>query len=95
VYGVPVLLTDHSPAAELEKLAQGMIEETEASLDSHERLALAMARSAGIKSGKFLSQEEMSMLIDELFACSIPSSTPMGKPIIHTIKLEELDRFFR
>jgi DNA mismatch repair protein MutL len=95
VYGVPVLLTDHSPAKELEKLAQSMLEETETTLGSHERLALSLAKSAGIKSGKILSQEEMSMLIDELFACSIPSATATGKQIIHTIKLDELDRFFR
>ncbi len=95
IYAVPVLLTDHQASRELEKLAQELLEETSGNMERHEKIALSLARSVGIKSGKMLTQEEMSMLIDELFACSIPSVSPGGKPIIHTIKLEELDRFFR
>lgn len=95
IYAVPVLLTDHHASKELEKLATELLDETAGTLDRLEKIALSLAKSVGIKAGKSLTSEEMSMLIDELFACSIPSVTASGKPIIHTIKLEELDRFFR
>ena len=54
-----------------------------------------MARNMSIKSGKKLTQEEMNNLIDELFACKMPYSTPNGKPTISTISTDELDRRFR
>lgn len=95
VYGVPVLLTDHPIARELERIAEELLTETPGTNARKEKLALSLARTAGIKTGKFLSQEEMSTLIDELFACTMPSVTPAGKPIVHTIRLEEIDRFFR
>ena len=48
-----------------------------------------------IKSGKNLSQEEMNSIIDELFACKMPYSTPNGKPTITTFSSDELDKRFK
>jgi DNA mismatch repair protein MutL len=48
-----------------------------------------------VKSGKELRQEEMNNLIDELFACKMPYSTPSGKPTITTFSLDDLDRRFK
>jgi DNA mismatch repair protein MutL len=54
-----------------------------------------MARSTAIKSGKSLTQEEMHTIIDELFACRMPYSTPGGKPTITTFSSDDLDKRFK
>ena len=41
-------------------------------------LALTLARAAAIVYGQVLSNDEMSNLVDSLFACSTPSYTPDG-----------------
>ena len=63
--------------------------------DKRENLARSMAFNTAIKSGKVLTQEEMNNLIDELFACKMPYSTPTGKPTITTFSLEDLDKRFK
>ena len=81
-------------------LLEGVIEnfkhnEIELKSSKSENLARSLAYNMAIKSGKVLSAEEMSNLIDELFACEMPYSTPSGKPTITTISLEELDKKFK
>ena len=57
----------------------------------YERLALTMARFAAITAGKTLSDEEMLLLVSQLFACSTPNYTPDGKLIISVISDEEIE----
>lgn len=59
-----------------------------------DRLAQAMARRASIDHGRVLQQEEMTQLIDELFACDLPYSAPNGKPTMITMSLDELEKRF-
>ncbi len=59
-----------------------------------EKLAQAMARRASIEHGKVLHVEEMTQLIDELFACDLPYSAPNGKPTLITLSLDELEKRF-
>ncbi len=82
------------------KLLEGLIENyklnfQELRSNKRENLARSMARNMAIKSGKLLTQEEMNNLIDELFACKMPYSTPNGKPTISTISTDELDKRFK
>jgi DNA mismatch repair protein MutL len=53
-----------------------------------------MARNLAIKPGKHLAPEEMRMIIDELFACQMPYSTPSGKPTIITLSIDDLEKRF-
>ena len=53
-----------------------------------------MARQQAIKAGQSLSQKEMLVLIDELFACSTPNVTPTGAPTYLEFKEDYLDRMF-
>lgn len=66
----------------------------ELKLDRRDALARSMARNSSIKSGVVLGQEEMNMLIEQLFACKAPNFSISGKPVIQTISLGELDRKF-
>ena len=49
---------------------------------------------AAIKAGDKLSEKEMRLLIDQLFATSMPYVCPHGRPIVIKISLEEFDRRF-
>ena len=57
-----------------------------------EIVAKAMAKNLSIRSGVPLTKEEMSHMVDELFACKMPYSSPTGKPTLITISLDELDK---
>ncbi len=59
-----------------------------------DKLAQAMARRASIDYGKVLQPQEMTQLIDELFACDLPYSAPSGKPTMVTMTLDELEKRF-
>ena len=95
VSGVPVELKEQN----IKKIIEGLLEqfkmnESELKLKKHENLAISMARSASIKSGKKLSYEEMKALVDELFSCEMPYSLPNGKPTTITLNLEDLNQQF-
>jgi DNA mismatch repair protein MutL len=96
IHGVPADTAEFDSAA----LLEGLIENYKQNLlelksDKRENLARSMARNMAIKSGKALTQEEMNNLIDELFACKMPYSTPNGKPTITTFSSDDLDKRFK
>ena len=57
-----------------------------------EKLALSFARSVAINYGKPLSVEEITDIVNKLFACPTPNYTPDGKKIISVIDDEDMDR---
>ncbi len=66
----------------------------ELELGVQENLARALARSAALKRGQPLSVVEMQDLIDHLFACSLPYTSPSGRTVFITFELEELLKRF-
>jgi len=96
IHGVPA----DTSAYDSVKLLEGLLENYKQNLlelksDKRENLARSMARNTAIKSGKALTQEEMQNIIDELFACKMPYSTPSGKPTITTFSSDDLDKRFK
>ena len=57
-------------------------------------LALTLARAAAIVYGQVLSNDEMSSLVDNLFACPSPNYTPDGRTLLTTIKEEDIEKIF-
>lgn len=57
-------------------------------------IAQTLAISASVKPGQILNKEEMSLMIDKLFACKNPYYSPMGKPTFLKIDESELDKKF-
>ena len=55
-------------------------------------LAASLAKAAAGYAAETLKPEEAQALIDRLFACETPSICPTGKPVIHIIPIEELDK---
>jgi DNA mismatch repair protein MutL len=59
-----------------------------------EKISRAMARSMSVKAGKGLSEEEMRLMIDQLFACEQPHFTPQGKKTYTILSLDDLEKLF-
>jgi len=83
-----------------QKVLEGIMEEYKNSagaekLDKREKLARAFAKNTAIKIGRPLAYEEMTRLIDELFACKLPYYSPDGRPALITISSDELDKKFK
>jgi DNA mismatch repair protein MutL len=63
-------------------------------LNKRENLARALAHSSAIRAGKQLSQQEMSSLIDELFACENAYTAPSGNFTFVSFSMDELQKRF-
>lgn len=59
-----------------------------------ERLIRVIAQQHAIKSGKILGQEEMQKLVEDLFACTYPNTTPNGNPTYIEFKKDYLLKLF-
>jgi DNA mismatch repair protein MutL len=78
----------------LEVLEDYEINQRENKLEERENLAKSYSCKAAIKAGDYLNDKEMRLLIDQLFATSMPYVCPHGRPIVIKISLEEFDRRF-
>ena len=63
-------------------------------LEIKDNLAKSYSCKAAIKAGDKLSENEMRILVDKLFATSMPYVCPHGRPIVIKIQIEELDKRF-
>jgi DNA mismatch repair protein MutL len=59
-----------------------------------EKIVRCMTRQQAIKAGQSLTQQEMQVLLEELFACTTPNITPTGNPTYLEFKEDYLDRMF-
>lgn len=68
--------------------------EIEKHLEQRDNLAKSYSCKAAIKAGDKLTEREMRILVDQLFATSMPYVCPHGRPIIVKIPLSEFDKRF-
>ncbi len=78
-----------------EVLAKAKTAEGDPLSQINETIASSLAEASGLKTGQNLKQEEMSDLIDRLFASTNPNYTPNGKKIISILTYEELESRLR
>lgn len=96
IQGVPVGIEGLDPTALVEHILVDAIEKGDVQKEEiHRTMALTMARSAAIVVGQVLTVEEMSKLIDELFACEMPTYTPDGKKVFVIIDEDEILKWFK
>lgn len=102
-FGKTAVIIDGIPAdlkmANEKQLLEGFIEQfkhfqNNLSISTDERIARAIAQRSALKSGIVLTQEEMSSLIDQLFACKQPGYAPNGDKTTHILELEKIDQIF-
>ncbi len=63
-------------------------------LEQKDNLAKSYSCKTAIKAGDKLDERAMRLLIDQLFATSMPYVCPHGRPIVIKIPLNEFDRRF-
>jgi DNA mismatch repair protein MutL len=59
-----------------------------------EKLMRSLSLQQCLKAGVSLTQKEMHVLVNDLFACDTPNSTPNGKPTYMSFKKDEMDKIF-
>ncbi len=95
IEGVP---DDIKPGSEekilLEILDEYLINQREKELETRDNIAKSYSCKTAIKAGDKLSESEMKLLIDQLFATSMPYVCPHGRPIVVKISLNEFDKRF-
>ena len=77
-----------------EFISEYMNNQSEKQLEEKDNIAKSYSCKAAIKAGDNLTEKEMRLLIDQLFATSMPYVCPHGRPIVIKISLEEFDRRF-
>lgn len=68
--------------------------QTDLQIKGRDNLAKSIARRSAIKQGDKLTAKEMRTLIDQLFMCEMPYASPLGRPTIIKISIDELDKRF-
>lgn len=95
IHGTPADIVQGNEKSILEKmLEQYKHFSNDIKFSSREKLMRSLAWQQSIKSGKALTQKEMQSLIEDLFVCKTPNTTPNGKPTYMTFKKDELDKLF-
>ena len=94
VHGVPAELDGADIQSSLHSMLESFITDTEPNLGNREKLAKAMSLQASTRAGKYLAPEERQNLLDLLFACDNPYTSPTGRKCFITIELEDLLKRF-
>jgi DNA mismatch repair protein MutL len=96
INGIPAGIEKFNPSSLLKNIVSQAIE-----TDCHvresicEAIALSLAKSTAIPSGKKLSVDEMNSLIASLFSSTSYSYTPDGRLVLSVFSDEELDKRFK
>ncbi len=93
VNGVPAELNHHDEQGLVEYILENYKQQT-SQTDKKEKIARTLSKRASVKIGTKLNDEEMSVLMDELFACKIPDYSPDGNTCIIKLNMEDLFGMF-
>jgi len=95
IKGIPADLSDEDPSIWLDLFLREFKEKGGDIRGERDRMiASALARTGAIKPGKVLMPREMREILDQLFACGEPGTTPDGKTVFRILPLENFDKMF-
>lgn len=95
ITGVPSYLWHRVEPSRLIAILDELSEQGGGQVESpHERMMKSVACHMAIRGGDSLTMEEMERLVKELYATGESFTCPHGRPIMVTLKREELDRWF-
>jgi DNA mismatch repair protein MutL len=95
VHGTPSALDSNTSIEQvIEQLIDQYVNNLEFELGIEDNLARSMSFSSCLKKGKKLEKEEMTALVDMLFACKLPTKSPSGKKCFVIYDLNEIDKRF-
>jgi DNA mismatch repair protein MutL len=93
--GLPAELQYQNEQELIEDMLDGVKKSASNEALINDRIARTLARRASVKSGTKLNEEEITSLIDALFACETPYLSPDGKPCLTKLSLEDLFKLIR
>lgn len=95
VSGLPVNVAESEVSILLEELINDLQQEVpDSSFSQTDSIAKSMARSLAIKTGIVMSEKEQENMVNSLFACKEPGTSPFNKPTFITVSVEDLDKRF-
>lgn len=95
ILGIPVSITESEVSIVLEDLLNDMEDDAPADVDIlHDRIAKSLAQSLAVKTGTYLSDKEQENIVNSLFGCEDPQTSPFGKTTFITMKVEDIDKKF-
>ncbi|MCC7524918.1 MAG: DNA mismatch repair endonuclease MutL [Chitinophagaceae bacterium] len=95
VQGIPADVAGGNEKVAIEQLLEQYKHfSSEVKFSKREKLLRSLAWQHAIKPGRILSQKEMKVLTDEMFACVQPNITPSGKPTYIAFKKDYLENMF-
>ena len=95
IVGIPSdIKIEHEVEILLDILHEYRKNEQTKQMEVRDNLAKSFSCKAAIKAGDKLTDKEMRILVDKLFATSMPYVCPHGRPIVIKIPLEEFDKRF-
>lgn len=94
--GVPPQIADKNPRETLSAILDDIAAlERDGSEPVSRRIALSMARTAAIRPGTSLSEQEMEAIMSDLLKLASPDYTPDGRLIISIISADDIARPFQ
>lgn len=95
ILGIPVSITESEVSIVLEDLLNDMQDDAPADVDIlHDRIAKSLAQSLAVKTGTYLSDKEQENIVNSLFGCEDPQTSPFGKTTFITMEVEDIDKKF-
>jgi DNA mismatch repair protein MutL len=95
IHGTPADVdTGHEQKAIEEILEHYKNFHAEVKFSRREKLMRTLAWQQSIKAGRNLTDKEMRSLVEQLFLCTIPNTTPSGKPTFVEYPLSQLQKIF-
>ncbi len=96
ISAIPAFMRDSQAEEAVREMAAFLLDDTSVRHFSQptKRYAAAFACGSAIKAGQELSREEMSALLNSLFATRNPYTCPHGRPTVTRLSLAELRRRF-
>ncbi len=95
IKGIPTSISESQIAIIIEQLLDDINAEVpETSFSQLDIISKSLAKSLAIKTGTVLSEKEQEQLVDDLFSCKEPSTSPFGKQTFETLSLGEIDKLF-
>jgi DNA mismatch repair protein MutL len=93
--GIPTSISESQITLILEQLLDDIkLEVPDTSFSHFDVMAKSFAKSLAIKTGTVLSIKEQESLVNDLFSCKEPNTSPFGKPTFKTLTLNEIDTIF-
>ena len=88
------------PVTETRDIIDGLLEDfknnkTNPGSDRRSRMAKVISGRIALKAGKALLAEEMKLLVEELFSCSVPDIAPDGRSIFKILSGQEIEKLIR